>query len=348
MRTGAVRRTNHPAARRGRRLAALVGVASVALAACQPQVPVAPTGPTSATTTTAATATSTTTPPTTPTSTTTTTRPTGPGEPAAAGPVAGDGTTSSTAGASCWGIKQQFPSSPSGTYWLLTPAMDRPAAFACDMTTEGGGWVLVGRGRQGWTWSPNGQGGASAVRSATSGAAAFAPAALDNATITGLINGASPAALSDGIRVERATNVAGTTRQQVRLYPRFTAWSWKWDGAQLLNRVVIDGTSYSGSNTRDTYETAIAGQTTNRLAGQQGTKRLFTWAWEKNGNLMGFSYGKGAPPARRARLRTCGSARRRRTPSPSPASGCGRGWATPSPSRPSRPVATPPPPSPPA
>ena len=115
------------------------------------------------------------------------------------------------------------------------------------------------------------------------------------ATITGLINGASPAALSDGIRVERAANTAGTSWQQVRMFPRFTRWSWKWDGAQLLNRIVVSGTSYAGSNTRDTFETGIAGQTTNKLAGQQGTKRLFTWAWTKNDNLMGFSYGKGAP-----------------------------------------------------
>ncbi|MCU1369557.1 MAG: hypothetical protein JWO77_751, partial [Ilumatobacteraceae bacterium] len=214
---------------------------------------------------------------------------------AAATAVAGDGTTSPTAGASCWGIKQQFPSSPSGTYWLSTPTMDRPAPFACDMTTDGGGWVLVGRGRQGWTWSPNGQGGATAVRSAISGSAAFAPAALDNATIAGLINHTSPAALGDGIRVERTTNTAGTSWQQIRMFPRFSTWSWKWDGAQILNRIVIDGVSYSGSNTRDTFEKAIAGQTTNQLAGQQGTKRLFTWDWEKNDGLMGFSFGRGAP-----------------------------------------------------
>jgi hypothetical protein len=220
-----------------------------------------------------------------------------PGAPSAAavGPVAGDGTTSGTAGASCWGIKRSFPSSPTGTYWLLTSTMDRPAQFSCDMTTEGGGWVLIGRGRQGWTWSPTGQGGAAAVRTTVSGSGAFAPAALDNATITGLIAGASPAALSDGIRVERTTNTAGTTKQQVRMFPRFTTWSWKWDGGQLLNRIVIDGTSYTGSNTRDTYVKAMPGQTANKLVGVQGTKRLFTWAWDKNDNLMGFSFGKGSP-----------------------------------------------------
>ena len=80
---------------------------------------------------------------------------------------AGDGTTSSTAGASCWGIKQQNPSSASGTYWLLTKSMDRPAQFACDMTTDGGGWVLVARGRNGWTFSPAGQGSPATVRTTT-------------------------------------------------------------------------------------------------------------------------------------------------------------------------------------
>ncbi len=228
-----------------------------------------------------------------PTTTPTTTTP--PRPVTTASPDGYDGPPSATAGASCWGILRASPSSPSGTYWLSTPAMDRPQQFYCDMTTDGGGWVLIGRGREGWTWSPAGQQGTAAVRSTVSGSGAFAPAALDSATITGLINGASPAALGDGIRVERATNTAGTAKQQIRMYPRFTKWTWKWDGAQLLNRIVVSGTSYAGSNTRDTYETAIAGQTTNKLAGQQGTKRLFTWDWDKNDHLMGFSYGKGAP-----------------------------------------------------
>ena len=37
----------------------------------------------------------------------------------------GDGLTQPNAGASCWGIKQAFPTSTDGIYWVLTPAMDR-------------------------------------------------------------------------------------------------------------------------------------------------------------------------------------------------------------------------------
>ena len=212
----------------------------------------------------------------------------------AAGTAPGDGTTMATAGASCWGILRAHPTSPTGPYWLATPAMGRPAFFHCDMTTDGGGWVLIARGRDGWTFGAAGQQSPAAVRSPFSGPAAFAPAALDPATITGVINGASPALLSDGIRVERATNSTGTTKQNVRLFPKFARWNWTWEAGHALAKVTIGATTYAGSNTRDTFS-AQPGQTTNALAGQQGLNRLFTWAWANNANRAGFSYGKDGP-----------------------------------------------------
>lgn len=215
--------------------------------------------------------------------------------PAGAATSSGDGTTPATAGASCWGIKQAFPASPSGTYWLLTPAMDRPAAFACDMVTDGGGWALVARGRNGWTFQPNGQGSPSTVRTTISGPGAFVPAALGATSIDELVNRADVAALPDGIRVERSTNSDGSTRQEMRLFPKFHTWNWSWPSGQPLNGLSIDGTYYAGSNTKDTYDAGVFGQTGNQLAGQQGDRRLFTFGWSGNGYYQGFTFGAGMP-----------------------------------------------------
>ena len=75
-----------------------------------------------------------------------------------------DGLTSSSAAASCWEIKQLHPASADGTYWIRTAALQRPEQFYCDMTTDGGGWVLIGRGREGWTFRDYGQQTTEAVR----------------------------------------------------------------------------------------------------------------------------------------------------------------------------------------
>jgi hypothetical protein len=135
--------------------------------------------------------------------------------PAGAAAPARDGLTSETAAPSCWSIKQSYPASADGIYWLVTPKLIQPNQFYCDMTTDGGGWVLIGRGREGWTFPYWGQGSPSTVRSTVTGTGAFAPATLGTEMIDGLINGARMDSIpgGDGIRLRRATNTAGSNLQ---------------------------------------------------------------------------------------------------------------------------------------
>ena len=70
-----------------------------------------------------------------------------PSAPASAATGTHDGSSSDKAAASCYEVKQVNPAASSGTYWLYTPQMSGPAQFYCDQETDGGGWVMVGRGR---------------------------------------------------------------------------------------------------------------------------------------------------------------------------------------------------------
>ena len=120
----------------------------------------------------------------------------------AAAPLSG--VTSADAAASCWEIKQLFPDSPDGVYWLRNDRLPRPEQFHCDMTTDGGGWVLIGRGRDGWTFQDYGQSTPQRLAAAVNGPEAFAPAALSSEMIDSLLGGGDVKDLADGLRIRRA------------------------------------------------------------------------------------------------------------------------------------------------
>lgn len=210
--------------------------------------------------------------------------------PAAAEPAAAlpDGASAERAAASCWEVKQVEPAAPDGTYWLLTPTMVAPEQFYCDMTTDGGGWVLVGRGRDGWTESGDGQGRPDEVRSNVWSAAGFRPRQLADRLVDALLDGRAPSTLSDGVRVVRAADRTGRSSTDTRyVLGRMTRWSWAFAAGHPAGV-----TMYAASTDRATagraYRTATTATTRDVDLGT-GTWRAWTHGSAVNNWVRGFN-----------------------------------------------------------
>ena len=147
-----------------------------------------------------------------------------------------DGLSEATAAASCWEIKQNDPRSQNGTYWLQTSTMEAPGQFFCDQTTDGGGWVLIGRGREGWeTWS-QGQGDQEKLKTRPRTAGDFDVVQASHQTVNGLLGGTSVSDLEDGLMVQRAWNHNGTAYQTVRMrFPKMRDFIWPFKSAHPVD-----------------------------------------------------------------------------------------------------------------
>ena len=225
-----------------------------------------------------------------------------------------NGTTSERAAASCWEAKQANPEAKSGAYWLYTPAMSQPTQFYCDQETDGGGWVKIGEGRDGWTENYEGQGDASQLYSdaapASSGLtleqgkalrsvpAAKTPIQLSGTTISQLLNGVRPDQLPDGYRFRRALNTSGTKWQEVTVDRRQTSeWTWAlrssavWSNTTITNPDEFSSYNEEGRKywTNGTWEDHI-------LRGQNnGFKTLIFDELTSQDYRMGFRYGANSP-----------------------------------------------------
>ncbi|MFS0853047.1 fibrinogen-like YCDxxxxGGGW domain-containing protein [Microbacterium sp. 179-I 3D4 NHS] len=203
------------------------------------------------------------------------------------------GQTQETAAASCWEIKETDPSSTSGVYWLNTPALGAPQQFYCDQQTDGGGWVLIGRGRENWLQGNVGRLTPRDVWQNPTGPAAFSPAQLSTDVVTGLLNGGRVDALQEGVRLRRAQNVAGTTWQEVRFKYRTARdeWSWQFSGLQGVASYSFNGENGTGGTTgsfgRDNTFRRVE---TNVGSGTRGWERGFMYGSSARGNPAADSY----------------------------------------------------------
>ena len=199
-------------------------------------------------------------------------------------PPSPDGLSERTAAASCWEIKQNDPSSEDGVYWLLTPAMTKAEQFYCDQTRAGGGWVLVGRGREGWSTAYSGSGTPAQVRAAVDGTTAFSPKQLSGELIEQLNDDEPIASLPDGIRLVRATDQQGSGRQEARftLDQRRSRWTWMFDSNQPVVSYSFDGATRSGN-----------GATTANFGTDNDFRRVRMTTGSYEGWAMGFGFGPG-------------------------------------------------------
>lgn len=171
----------------------------------------------------------------------------GQGDSAPGQAIVRDGSSAATAAASCWDIKQRNPEAADGAYWLQTPAMDHPAQFFCDQTTDGGGWVLIGRGREGWeSWS-GGKGDRAKLTSRSRTSDDFEVVQLSNKAVTELLNNEPVKDQADGVRVMRSWSASGRSYQTVDLqFPKMTDFVWPFKMAHPVNIQLDKGGWRSG------------------------------------------------------------------------------------------------------
>ncbi|MCP4730208.1 MAG: hypothetical protein GY872_09040, partial [Roseibacillus sp.] len=147
-------------------------------------------------------------------------------------------------------------------------------------------WLLVGRGREGWTWNAAGQGSANNVSQDLGTPDAFAPATYSTAFINDLISGSGADLTGVEIRIKRASNPEGSAYEEGRWRPiTESAWRWNFDAAMQVEYEVVATNGVQGGQlgiqNRDTRD--------GELGGNDGD-RIFTWNWGSHG-VMGFSFG---------------------------------------------------------
>ena len=200
-------------------------------------------------------------------------------QPAAAAGSTTDGLTSATAAGSCWEAKQSSPNASDGIYWLITPALRSPQQFYCDMTTDGGGWVLIARGREGWKGQYNGLRSPTSLRTVVEGTGAFSTAQLPAKTVDALLNNERVDALTDGIRLRRAMSQDGLQRQEVRFtMTKRDRWVWTFGAEHPVGAFRFD-------------EVSGAGGQTNSFGLDSAYRRVDTNATQSQGFLGGMGFG---------------------------------------------------------
>ena len=224
-----------------------------------------------------------------------------------------DGLTASTAGTSAAQMKQTYGYTGSGNYWIKPSGYNGPAVLVwCDFDRQGGGWVLIGKGRHstdssgGWFGTENaietaGLTSANAKSSGISKLSSEFVNKLMNGTATGW-NNSDP---NNHLIVNRIADaedglggVGDSWRIKVTGDPTFkwvnqfgsTIMNWQFPGNGEMSR--FSDLWMAGSQTGTSTSQALSDTVIGNLTGNDGT-RLFTWTWDGHAGRHGWSAGWG-------------------------------------------------------
>lgn len=207
----------------------------------------------------------------------------------AADATAGD--SRSTAAGSCWEIKQRRPNADDGAYWLLTPTMSEPARFYCDMTTDGGGWVLIAKGRSAWTTDYDGKGAARQLNTPDTTPMNARTVQYPSSVVDDLLGGGRVDELDDGVRLRRATNESGSSWQEGRMaFADRDRWAWSFGAGHPLDSYSFDGRDRSDGTTDDFGIDSAYRRVDTRHLRDQGYRWGFAYGQSVRGSSASDSY----------------------------------------------------------
>ena len=197
----------------------------------------------------------------------------------------------------------------SGNYWIKPTGYSGAAVLLwCDMTNLGGGWVLIGKGRQssdnsgGW-FGTNNELSLSGLQQANAFSAGISK--VSSSFVNYLMNGtASGWKNFDGENYLVANRISNATDGYSGIGDSFyhkitnqSAFAW----VDQFGSTPTDGGTNAGTGVNRRYpniwlggtqsSTDVSGFRDNDFGSGNGTGRLFTWHWSGHGSFHGWSSG---------------------------------------------------------
>jgi hypothetical protein len=206
------------------------------------------------------------------------------------------GDSTDNAAGSCYEVKLVRPAAPSGVYWILTPKLAQPMQVYCDQTTNGGGWELIGKGRDGWTTGYGGKGTLTDLLTPDLAAMSSTTTQMDSNTVNALLNGQTVESQPDGVRIRRAQNTDGTAWQDVYFkLSKFGPWSWTFGSEAPVSSYTFSspttGTSSGSGGTTAAFGSNTSWNRVTETTSSANTyKRGLAYGSSVNGSTAANSY----------------------------------------------------------